>query len=594
MADDPLPELPDQPIQDPHEHDAQIVSKHLPARYTAEFDGEPGGTSAAGSSSSMHSTSPEPGESSLKLQGGDIHRDLFKTAARAKMHKRAATFHHPQDVLAPGNEAELLAPRNQLAPGGFRRGFVYQKHQHRKTFYERLPSTIEFLDLYGKFAGEDLAEDDEQALVFEEDEGEEDGEGEAEAEAEAPDETRPLLGRRKSSRGPRPGRSSTRKTFGTLLKAFVGTGIMFLPKAFNNGGILFSSITMVVVSIVTMVAFHLLLVCKSRYGNGYGEIGQAIVGSRMRTLILSSIVLSQLGFVCAGIVFVAENITSFLQAVVHGDSPLSARALILAQIVILIPLSFFRNINKLGPLAFWADVFIMIGVLYIYYFDIVHIAAEGIHESVVLFNPKHFTLTIGAAIFTFEGIGLILPIQSEMTKPERFEWLLCIVMTIITVLFTAVGALCYATFGENTQIEIINNYPQGSKLVNAVQFLYSAAVLIGTPVQLFPAIRIIESKIFASSGKMSTSTKWSKNLIRALIVVLCGAISIVGASDLDRFVSLIGSFACIPLVYIYPAFLHYKGIAESWPAKAGDIVFMIFGLLAMAFTTIITIINSFL
>ena len=43
------------------------------------------------------------------------------------------------------------------------------------------------------------------------------------------------------------------------LKAFVGTGIMFLPKAFNNGGILFSSITMLIVSAVTMIAFHILL-----------------------------------------------------------------------------------------------------------------------------------------------------------------------------------------------------------------------------------------------------------------------------------------------------------------------------------------------
>ncbi|KAG4218649.1 hypothetical protein PC116_g32871, partial [Phytophthora cactorum] len=128
-----------------------------------------------------------------------------------------------------------------------------------------------------------------------------------------------------------------------------------------------------------------------------------------------------------------------------------------------------------------------------------------------------------------------------MTKPERFEWLLGVVMFLITVLFTAVGALCYATFGENTEIEIINNYPQDSKFVNAVQFLYSLAVLVGTPVQLFPAIRIIEGKIFGShSGKKSTRTKWIKNAFRTVIVLVCGAFAIVGASNLDRFVALIG------------------------------------------------------
>ncbi|KAI1098342.1 transmembrane amino acid transporter protein-domain-containing protein [Jackrogersella minutella] len=576
------------PLSNQSDHEAQVVSEHLPPGYSAEFDGAPS-TSAAASVSGPDAGDPDLGESSLKLQGGDIHRDLFKTAARVKMHKRAATFHHPQD-LTGDNESDGLTVSDQLAPGGFRRAFIRQRQQP-EIWAARNPVTrnfVEFLDLYGSFAGEDLADSDDEAVLS--------GSGSEEEEAEEPaTETRPLLGRRKSSRMPRSAKASTRGTFFTLLKAFVGTGIMFLPKAFNNGGIIFSSITMLVVSVVTMLAFHLLLACKAKYGDGYGEIGHAIAGNKMRTLILSSITLSQLGFVCAGIVFVAENMTSFLQAVGHGNSPLSPMTLILIQLIVLIPLSFIRNIAKLSPAAILADACILLGVAYIYWYDLAHLAANGMHESVVFFNPAKYTLTIGAAIFTFEGIGLILPIQSSMKKPGRFEWLLAIVMFIITILFTAVGALCYATFGETTQIEIINNFPQDSKFVNAVQFLYSLAVLVGTPVQLFPAIRIIEGRIFGShSGKKSTRTKWIKNAFRALVVVLCSGISIVGASNLDRFVALIGSVACVPLVYIYPAFLHYKGIANSWQAQVGDIVFMVIGTIAMVYTTAVTIVNSFM
>lgn len=314
----------------------------------------------------------------------------------------------------------------------------------------------------------------------------------------------------------------------------------------------------------------------------------------MRSLILGSITISQLGFVCAGIVFVAENISSFLEAVAHGPVAVPIKALIALQLVILIPLSFIRNISKLGPIALLADAFILIGLAYIYYFDIATIAERGIDPAVQLFNPKHFTLTIGSAIFTFEGIGLILPIQSSMRNPKSFEWLLWIVMLIITVIFTSVGALCYATFGADTQIEIISNFPQDSKFVNAVQFLYSMAVLFGTPVQLFPALRILEGKVFGHrSGKKDTFTKWKKNVFRTALVLVCGGISIAGASNLDRFVALIGSFACVPLVYIYPPFLHYKGVAQSRLAKIGDIVFMVVGIAAMVYTTGVTIANSF-
>jgi solute carrier family 36 (proton-coupled amino acid transporter) len=136
-----------------------------------------------------------------------------------------------------------------------------------------------------------------------------------------PNEARPLLGRRKSSRrAKKPGDASTTKSFFTLLKAFIGTGIMFLPKAFNNGGILFSSITLVVVSLLSCICFHLLLQCRKRYGGGYGDLGEAIGGQKLRSLILASIVISQIGFVCAGIVFTAENLLSFFQglhATVH-------------------------------------------------------------------------------------------------------------------------------------------------------------------------------------------------------------------------------------------------------------------------------------
>jgi proton-coupled amino acid transporter len=277
-----------------------------------------------------------------------------------------------------------------------------------------------------------------------------------------------------------------------------------------------------------------------------------------------------------------------------GDSPLSTRVLIAIQVAVLIPLAFIRNISKLGPAALIADVCILIGLSYIYYYDISSIAKDGIDSTVQLFNPRHYTLTIGSAIFTFEGIGLVLPIQSSMLKPQHFERLLYFVMFLITIIYTSVGALCYMTFGSATQIEIISNYPQSSRLVNAVQFLYSVAVLVGNPVQLFPAMRILEGKFFGHlSGKRDNLTKWKKNAFRSGLVIFVGLISILGARSLDRFVSLIGSLACVPLVYIYPPWLHYKGVATSSLAKIGDVAMIVAGMVCMIYTTVITVKNSF-
>ncbi|KAE9366450.1 amino acid transporter [Stipitochalara longipes BDJ] len=563
---------------------ADIVSRHLDPSYTAQLES----VSPSPAPSSSRATQDSNGsatdhESSLKLQGGDVHRDLYKISERGRASpiQRAQTFSHPQRPSIRETAAE------QREPGGFRRQYVL----HRRSQSYTVPITsnfVYFLDLYGSFAGEDLADsDDEDAIEDEEDEEQQQLLGEERQNGER----RPLLVRRRTSKAAsRPGDASLTRTFFLLLKSFVGTGVLFLPKAFKNGGLLFSSITLVTVSAVSCLAFHLLLQCRARYGGGYGDIAESVGGKKTRSIILASISLSQLGFVCAGVIFFAENVFSFLEAVLKGPSPLSIRALIGIQLFVLIPLAFIRNISKLGGAALLADIFIMLGLGYIYYFDISTLAQDGVNPTVRLFNPRDFTLTIGSAIFTFEGIGLILPIQSSMKEPHKFERLLFTVVIIITIVFLSVGVLSYATFGDKTTVEIISNLPQDSKLVNAVQFLYSLAVLVGDPVQLFPAMRIIEGALFGRrSGKRDPKTKWKKNAFRAAIVCLCGVISALGAADLDKFVALIGSFACVPLVYIYPPYLHWKGVAEGKWMKLMDIALMCLGLGAMVYTTAVTI-----
>lgn len=76
-----------------------------------------------------------------------------------------------------------------------------------------------------------------------------------------------------------------------------------------------------------------------------------------------------------------------------------------------------------------------------------------------------------------------------------------------------------------------------------MQFLYSLAILLSVPLQLFPAVRIMENGIFSKSGKADPKVKWEKNIFRFAIVMGCAAISWAGAKDLDKFVALVGSFA---------------------------------------------------
>jgi proton-coupled amino acid transporter len=161
---------------------------------------------------------------------------------------------------------------------------------------------------------------------------------------------------------------------------------------------------------------------------------------------------------------------------------------------------------------------------------------------------------------------------------------------------------------EFEQTVVFVNLPSDDKFVQTSQFLYSLAILLSTPLQLFPAVRIMENGLFPQrSGKRSLKVKWEKNAFRAAVVVGCAGISWAGASDLDKFVSLIGSLAwcvpsftlslssldraddkrvrSVPLGFIFPALLHFKACARTRSQKAADLALLVFGVVAAVFST---------
>lgn len=508
--------------------------------------------------------------SSLKLQGGDVTRGIYKWAeqadARAKV-QRSMSFHESR----PEPEAEVLDISSIKVPGGFRRNHIRRKgrsplpgtHRGRADVYEPdgpepplfTSSFLEFLSIYGHFAGEELEEDDE-ALgpdeYFSSGESSDDYDSDEERE---PMEDSALLTpsrrrRRRKVRGGS-GKNTPMNAILLLLKSFVGTGVLFLPRAYLNGGMLFSNVVLIGVAMLSYYCFVLLVTTRLNVEGSFGDMGGILYGKWLRTLILSSIVISQIGFVAAYIVFTAENLQAFISAVSKCKTFISIPWLILMQMVIFLPFSLLRDIGKLGFTALIADAFILIGLAYLFYYDVLTLAQEGIAD-IIMFNDSNWTLFIGTAIFTFEGIGLIIPIQESMRHPKKFPGVLLLVMVIITVLFTVMGAVSYAAYGSSTETVVLLNLPQDNKMVNGVQFLYSCAILLSTPLQIFPAIRIAETELFTRSGKYNPYIKWQKNIFRFCVVMLCAAIAWGGADHLDKFVALVGNFACIPLVYIYP------------------------------------------
>lgn len=506
--------------------------------------------------------------SSLRLQGGDITRQIYRWTEQqelAQKVQRSKSFNLGRSSV----ENDVVTDINTIKqPGGFRRNYIRRTaspapagpsgaSQNQNQPPQLFTSTfIEFLSLYGHFAGEDLVEEDENDDYFSSDTY---GDGSAVDDDERgdADENTGLLtphGKRRRRKDKAKGGATATGAAMMLLKSFVGTGVLFLPKAFLNGGMLFSTLVLLFVAALSYYCFILLVTTRIQHTYSFGGMGEKLYGPWLRHLINASLVVSQIGFSSAYIVFTSENLQAFILAVSDCRTYIPIGFLILMQMVIFMPLSLYRNIANIQHLAIVADIFIVLGLVYLYYYDILTIAKvnHGIAD-IQLFNASSWTLFIGTAIFTFEGIGLIIPIQEAMRDQTKLPLVLGLVMVIITVIFTTSGVLSYAAYGSKTKTVILLNMPQDNKFVNAVQFIYSMAILLSTPLQFHPAIDITSKHLFGwRTGKNNPLVKWSKNAFRFFMVCFCALIAWLGANDLDKFVSLVGSFACIPLVYIYP------------------------------------------
>ncbi|KAI7905038.1 transmembrane amino acid transporter protein-domain-containing protein [Cokeromyces recurvatus] len=387
-------------------------------------------------------------------------------------------------------------------------------------------------------------------------------------------------------------KASVGKAMFMFLKAFIGSGVLFLPKAFQNGGLALSIVLMVVIAVICLFAFLRLVNTQKIIGGSYGDIGGVLYGQIVRFIVLFFICISQIGFVCSYFIFVSGNLVNVVDVLSNCTAHIAQKYYIWMPLIILIPFALVRHIAKLSFTAVIADILILFGLVCIIYFTAARLKDFGIGPNVAAVNPRDFALMIGTATFSFEGIGLIIPIVESMERPEKFPFVLTLGMIIVCVIYILIGTLSYLAYGDTTQSAVIYNFPSANRLTITVQLLYSLAICLTAPLMLFPALKIIENGLFykfKSSGRESLGIKWSKNVYRTILCIVCAAIAFgIGGDNLDKFVSLVGSIACVPLCFIFPGMFHLK-VSKKMLDHIWDYLLIIFGTGIMIYTLYVNI-----
>jgi proton-coupled amino acid transporter len=214
-----------------------------------------------------------------------------------------------------------------------------------------------------------------------------------------------------------------------IIKAFVGSAVLFLPSAFSNAGLIGAIVGLSAIAVISILCMNLLIDCATFMTKettsaaqilnsevwtvaptydavvtseetqqpknistesetqpppptvqhfDYGDVGQRAYGARGRQFVEISLVASQLGFCCVYLNFIAVNLKEIMWTLSNCDITLPAWGLILAQMPFCIALSFVRDLEFFSLTNAIATFLITSGLFYIIGYCIYHLGTNGL------------------------------------------------------------------------------------------------------------------------------------------------------------------------------------------------------------------------
>jgi len=378
--------------------------------------------------------------------------------------------------------------------------------------------------------------------------------------------------------------ASSRRTFINSIICFIGTGMYGLPAAFQRIGILGGLFGMMFVASVSLHCMFLVVDCrnfleqgKSKQIRTYGDIGYYAFGSLGARLVDFFVALTQLGACIAYLIVISQSMHEVVQK-------LSKRSWILLCIPMLMRASWVRSLKSIAPLSLVAELGTGIAAVIVLVFDCLqvfdnesghglgHIANESAHanltgnmtatlttpshvDPVVVLNLQGLPYFFGVSIYTFEGIGMVIPVYNSMQSKDNFKQVWGLALVCVALLNTSFGFLGYYAYRSNLEDIIISNLPD-VMVTTFMKVSLCVGLFFTYPIMLFPVIEMAEESLQRpASTTWAGSMRW--NAFRSSFV-LGSAVVASFVPKFTFFIALIGASGGAALAFVLPSAFHLK------------------------------------
>ena len=139
--------------------------------------------------------------------------------------------------------------------------------------------------------------------------------------------------------------------------------------------------------------------------------------------------------------------------------------------------------------------------------------------------------------------------------------------------------------------------PAGNLGVSLIKVLFTMNLICSYPITINPTNTILESYLFTKSStpiingqRQKTRTEfYGARISRFLVVFFAGALSILLAADMDKFLGFFGALLGSPMAMTLPALIHFKLVANTRCAKFLDILVIILSGFCLGFSTVLSL-----
>lgn len=393
-----------------------------------------------------------------------------------------------------------------------------------------------------------------------------------------PGEDSPLLGMGERQLSSKP------KTFANVFIAVVGAGVLGLPYTFKRTGWLTGLIMIFAVAALTYYCMMLLIQTRNKLLEpphsypqilSFGDLGFAVCGPVGRLAVDAMIVLSQAGFCVGYLIFIGDTLTNLFNNSSSSSSPdlnISAPVLAAANKIMGISaksayiwacfpfelgLNSIASLTVLAPLSIFADVVDLGAMGVVMADDVMIIGKQQRHSHVEAFGSiSTFFYGLGVAVYSFEGVGMALPLESEMEDKSKFGKILGFTMLFIGLMYGSFGAMGYFAYGANTKEIITSNMGKGL-MSTLVQMGLCINLFFTFPLMMNPVYEVFERRFW--DGMYCLWLRWLLVLVVTLLALL--------VPNFADFLSLVGSSSCCVLGFVLPALFHYLIFKEETDRK---------------------------